>query len=79
MAGEESSTRFGDEERLRSAPATRDGGHTGQFTDEEAAFLRQVRFGRLPEPIPPSDWVESVDPDTQYSPPEPRVGEPYGG
>jgi hypothetical protein len=68
-----------DEERLRNAPATRDRGHTGQFTDEEAALLRQLRFGQLPEPIPPSEWVEAVDPDTQFEPPERRLGEPYAG
>jgi hypothetical protein len=76
---DESGSRFGDEERLRGAPVTRDRGHAEQFTDAEAAILRQLRFGRLPDPIPPEEWVEAVDTDTQYSPPEPRVGEPYGG
>lgn len=75
----ESGPRFGDEEQLRSAPATRDRGSTAPFTDEEAALLRELRFGRLPEPVPPSDWVESADADTQFEPPEPRVGAPYWG
>jgi hypothetical protein len=71
--------RFGDEERLRSAPATPDRGHTERFTDEEAAVLRQLRFGRLPAAVPPSDWVESVDADAPFEPPEPRLGAPYPG
>lgn len=28
------------------------------FTDEEFAFLRHVRFGQLPERVLPSDMVE---------------------
>jgi hypothetical protein len=76
---QESGPRFGDEERLRSAPATRDRGHTERFTDEEAALLRRLRFGRLPDSISPSDWVEAVDTDAQFEPPEPRLGAPYWG
>lgn len=72
-------SRFSDVERLQSAPATRDHGHTEQFTDEELAYLRYVRFGRLPDPIPPSDWTEAVDTDTQFEPPESQLGAPYVG
>lgn len=79
MGVREPGPRFGDEERLRTAPATRDRGHTERFTDEEAAALRRLRFGRLPEPVPSSDWVEGVDTDTQFEPPEPRLGAPYVG
>jgi hypothetical protein len=75
----ESGPRFGVEDRLRTAPASRDHGHTEQFTDEEAAAVRRLQYGQLPEPIPPSDWVEEVDPDTQFEPPEPRLGAPYVG
>jgi hypothetical protein len=76
---QEPGSRFRDEEQLRTTPATRDRGHVEQLTDEEAALLRRLRFGRLPEPVPPSDWAEAVDTDTQYEPPEPRLGPPYVG
>ncbi|MGH3681221.1 MAG: hypothetical protein ACRDT2_13380 [Natronosporangium sp.] len=59
----EPARRFADEERLRNAPATRDAGHTERFTDEEAALLRQLRFGTLPR-IPPADWVAVVPTDS---------------
>lgn len=56
-------------------------GHPTPFTHEEAALLRQLRFGRLPEPIPPEQWVEAVETDTAFEPPraEHGLGEPYGG
>lgn len=38
-----------------------------RFTDEELAFLRFVRFGELPERVPPAEWVEAAETD----PPEP--------
>lgn len=75
----ESGSRFEDVERLRTAPGTRDREHTERFTDEELAYLRHVRFGRLPDPIPPSDWSEAMDPDVPFEPPEPRLGAPYAG
>lgn len=31
------------------------------ITDEEAELFRRLRFGQLPEPIPPEDMVASVD------------------
>jgi hypothetical protein len=34
------------------------------FTDEEAAFLRYVRFGELPPRVLPSEMVETVEADT---------------
>jgi hypothetical protein len=69
--------KFEDVERLRNAPATSDSEHTERFTDEELAYLRYVRFGRLPDPIPPSDWSEAADPDTTFEPPESQLGAPY--
>lgn len=71
--------RFAEVDRLRSAPGTRDQGHTERFTNEEFAYLRQVRFGQLPDPIPPSEWTEAMDTDLPYEPPEPRLGAPYIG
>lgn len=62
--------RFVDEERLRNSPATRDAAHTERFTDEEAAVLRQLRFGTLPR-IPPADWIESVP--AESAPEEPDL------
>jgi hypothetical protein len=32
-----------------------------RFTDEEAAFLRNVRFGALPARVRPDDWVEMTE------------------
>jgi hypothetical protein len=37
-----------------------------RFTDDEAAFLRHVRFGELPARVPPSDYVELVETDTPH-------------
>ncbi|WP_162907920.1 hypothetical protein [Allorhizocola rhizosphaerae] len=31
------------------------------FTDEELAFLRHVRFGELPQPVRPEDYVATVE------------------
>lgn len=67
----EPARRFADEERLRNAPATRDAGHRERFTDEEAALLRHLRFGRLPDPVPPADWVAAVSADPAPDEPEP--------
>ena len=36
-----------------------------QFSDEEHAFLRHVRFGELPERILPEDMVESQETEPQ--------------
>jgi hypothetical protein len=38
---------------------------TEQFTDEEHAFLRHVRFGELPGRILPEDMVESQETEPQ--------------
>jgi hypothetical protein len=32
-----------------------------EFTDEELAFLRHVRFGELPERVKPEEYVEMVE------------------
>jgi hypothetical protein len=37
-----------------------------RFTDEEAAFLRHVRFGELPPRVLPSDYVEVVETDPPH-------------
>jgi hypothetical protein len=34
-----------------------------RFTDDELAFLRYVRFGRLPERVLPSEFVQLVETD----------------
>ncbi|MEN3359338.1 MAG: hypothetical protein V7637_3320 [Mycobacteriales bacterium] len=33
------------------------------FTDDEAAFLRHVRFGALPPRVQPADYVEVTETD----------------
>jgi hypothetical protein len=71
--------RFGEEERLRDAPATADRGHTERFTDQETALLRQLRFGRLPDPVPRAEWVEALDTDTQFELPDERPAPPHLG
>jgi hypothetical protein len=43
---------------------------TEQFTDEEYAFLRFVRFGELPARILPSEMVEEVKTDQPQDVPE---------
>jgi hypothetical protein len=47
-----------------------------RFTDEEAAFLRHVRFGELPARIGPSDRIELVETETRRDLPEP-IGDQY--
>jgi hypothetical protein len=42
-----------------------------RFTDEEAAFLRHVRFGELPPPIRPEDRVELTETEVRSSGPDP--------
>lgn len=37
-----------------------------RFTDEEAAFLRYVRFGQLPPRVLPADYVELVEIDPPH-------------
>jgi hypothetical protein len=46
------------------------------FTDEEAAFLRHVRFGQLPDRVPPAERVELSETDTRQDRPEP-AGDPF--
>lgn len=66
-----SDERFTDEEMLlRTSPATADRASTERFTDEEAAFLRYTRFGELPGPVPPTEWVEVVETETGTELPE---------
>jgi hypothetical protein len=48
-----------------------------QFTDEELAFLRFVRFGELPPRIHPSDLVELVESDPCPEVPE-QAFDPHG-
>jgi hypothetical protein len=46
-----------------------------RFTDEEAAFLRHVRFGELPSPVRPEDRVELIETEPRRDVPDP---EPIG-
>lgn len=41
------------------------------FTDEEAAFLRHVRFGELPPRVLPEQRGESTETDNRRGVPEP--------
>jgi len=52
---------FAGEEQLRTSPTTLDRTSTERFTDEEAEFLRHVRFGELPGRVPPTERVETVE------------------
>ncbi|HZC26587.1 MAG TPA: hypothetical protein VE287_06155 [Actinopolymorphaceae bacterium] len=44
-----------------------------RFTDEELAFLRFVRFGRLPERVHPDEFVTLVETD----PPDELPGQAF--
>jgi hypothetical protein len=46
-----------------------------RFTDEEAAFLRHVRFGELPDRVLPAEWVELTETEPRRDIPEP-AGDP---
>ncbi len=48
---------------------------TERFTDEEAAFLRYVRFGALPARVPLSELVGTVETDARRDVPE-TLGDP---
>ncbi len=41
-----------------------------RFTDEEAAFLRHVRFGELPARVLPEERVELVETEARRDVPE---------
>ncbi|GIH16395.1 hypothetical protein [Rugosimonospora africana] len=41
-----------------------------KFTDEEAAFLRHVRFGELPPRARREDWVALVETDAKRCEPD---------
>ena len=41
-----------------------------RFTDEEAAFLRHVRFGELPHRVLPEERVELVETEPRRDVPE---------
>jgi hypothetical protein len=43
-----------------------------RFTDEEAAFLRHVRFGELPPRVRPQDRVELTETERQRGVPQPE-------
>ncbi|GAB3811476.1 hypothetical protein [Micromonospora zhanjiangensis] len=49
-----------------------------QFSDEEYAFLRHVRFGELPDRVRPEDRVELTETDPPADQPEPQVWHPQG-
>jgi hypothetical protein len=42
---------------------TEDDASVVRFSDEDAAFLRHVRFGELPPRARPEDWVEETETD----------------
>ena len=43
-----------------------------EFSDEELAFLRHVRFGELPGRILPVDRIEMTETDPRRDRPEPE-------
>ena len=49
-----------------------------RFSDEEAAFLRHVRFGELPSRVRPEDRVELTETDDRQDVPE-DLGDPHLG
>lgn len=50
-----------------------------RFTDEEFAFLRHVRFGRLPDPVAPDDMIETAEADPAHEEPQqPPVRREWG-
>jgi len=51
---------------------TDDHAHTERFSDEELAFLRHVRFGELPQRIPPQERVELTETEPRRDRPEPE-------
>jgi hypothetical protein len=55
--------------------------HTERFSDEEAAFLRHVRFGELPPRARPDERVELIETESRRDFPDgldPRAREAYG-
>ena len=44
-----------------------------RFTDEEAAFLRHVRFGQLPERVPLTQLIETVETGAPNEVPEQAI------
>jgi hypothetical protein len=52
------------------AESTHDVETRERFTDEELAFLRFVRFGRLPERVAPAEFVVLVETDLPDELPE---------
>jgi hypothetical protein len=50
-----------------------------QFSDEEVAFLRHVRFGELPRRIPPEERVELTETEPRRDRPEPEPWNVYMG
>jgi hypothetical protein len=49
-----------------------------RFSEEEVAFLRHVRFGELPPPIPPEDRLELTETEPRRDLPEPEPWTPQG-
>jgi hypothetical protein len=52
-----------------------------EFTDEDLAFLRHVRFGELPERVKPEEYVEltETDPPRELSAQQAMVQIQYPG
>jgi hypothetical protein len=44
--------------------------HTERFSDEEAAFLRHVRFGELPPRVRPDERVELIETESRRDLPD---------
>jgi hypothetical protein len=61
----------------QGGPMTEDRDAPIRFTDEEAAFLRHVRFGELPARARPEELVELVETDPARPDPDPAVP-PHG-
>jgi hypothetical protein len=49
-----------------------------RFSDDEIAFLRHVRFGELPQRIPPKERVELTETEPRRDLPEPEPWNPQG-
>jgi hypothetical protein len=51
---------------------TDESARTERFTDEEAAFLRHVRFGALPPRVPNEDLIEGTETEARRDAPAPE-------
>jgi hypothetical protein len=61
---------------IEEVPMAEDHEPVIRFTDEEAAFLRHVRFGELPARVRPTELIELVETEARRDLPEP-IGDQY--